>query len=85
MSAMNGFQIGELCALLEESQVMETLVLRNCNIDDDALARIVTALTQDPVRADLQAVNLGFNQITSAGVQHLLQLIASRPQLETLM
>ena len=69
--------------VLQTSDEVDELVLRNTGLTDDLLQSLVAALKQSP--SVVSTMNLNLNLISPVGVHSLLELLQSRPQLQSLL
>ncbi len=75
-----------MCAHIETGPgvAMETLVLRNTSIDDNGIKKLSNSLVKSK-EADLKMLNLNCNEITSEGVNDVMQIVKNKPNLEILL
>ncbi|XP_062399982.1 protein NLRC3 [Sardina pilchardus] len=75
-------QLEAMVEVLRSSDEVDELVLRNTGLTDDLLQSLAVALRQSP--SVVSTMNLNLNRIGPAGVHCLLELLHSRPQLQSL-
>ncbi|XP_031427058.1 NLR family CARD domain-containing protein 3-like [Clupea harengus] len=77
-----GSLLNAMMEVLQTSDEVDELVLRNTGLTDDLLQSLVAALKQSP--SVVSTMNLNLNLISPVGVHSLLELLQSRPQLQSL-
>jgi hypothetical protein len=73
-----------MCECLEESKHVETLVLRNCGLNDESFSHIEAALEKTD-RSDLKVLNLNSNGLSRDSIQKIISIVREKPQLEVLL
>lgn len=76
-------QLDAMVEVLRSSDEVDELVLRNTGLTDDLLQSLVDALKQS--LSMVSTMNLNLNHISPVGVHSLLELLRSRPQLQSLL
>ncbi|KAL2091853.1 hypothetical protein ACEWY4_011651 [Coilia grayii] len=75
-------QLEAVADVLKSSDEVDELVLRNTGMTDELLQSLVNALTLSP--STVSTINLNLNLIGPMGVHSLLELLHSKPQLQSL-
>ena len=77
-------QVHELCEGIRDNGYVQSLILRNSDIDSLALGQIARALKETPA-SDLRMINLNCNQLDPAGVSAVLDIVSEKTNLEILL
>ncbi|XP_068105169.1 glutamate rich 3-like [Hyperolius riggenbachi] len=76
-------QISDLAAVLQESDEVHQLVLRNTGMTDRMLQQLMPAIVDS--KSEMETINLNLNEISPEGVQSLVQLLRVKPSIESLL
>nr|XP_015222343.1 PREDICTED: uncharacterized protein LOC102685891 isoform X2 [Lepisosteus oculatus] len=76
-------QVDDMVTVLEASDLVEQLVLRNTGLTDDLLGRLITAMMNSP--SEVEMINLNLNSIGPPGAQLLLDLLKVKPKVKGLL
>lgn len=69
--------------VLNDSDEVEQLILRNTGLTDELLQRLAAALKIS--RSEVTVINLNLNHIGPPGVRVLLDLLEAKPQIKELL
>lgn len=69
--------------VLNDSDEVEQLILRNTGLTDELLQRLAAALKIS--RSEVTVINLNLNHIGPSGVRVLLDLLEAKPQIKELL
>lgn len=70
---------------MKETGTITSVVLRNCGIDDAALADISVALETTDPSTDLRMLNLNYNQLTHEGMNSVLKIVKAKTDLKIML
>lgn len=69
--------------VLNNSDEVEQLILRNTGLTDELLKSLAAALKRSP--SEVTVINLNLNQIGPPGITVLLDLLQAKPQIKELL
>lgn len=72
-----------MAEVLNSSDEVEQLILRNTGLTDELLESLATALKISP--SEVTVINLNLNRIGPPGVRVLLDLLQAKPQIKELL
>ena len=70
--------------MIKENGRCEALVLRNSGITDQSLAKIADVLASTPA-SDLKMLHLNCNNLSSAAMDTVVNIVKDKPNLEILL
>ncbi|KAK9974321.1 hypothetical protein ABG768_022425 [Culter alburnus] len=76
-------QMDAMTEVLNNSDEVEQLILRNTGLTDELLKSLATALKRSP--SEVTVINLNLNQIGPPGITVLLDLLQAKPQIKELL
>ncbi|XP_072285446.1 uncharacterized protein [Pyxicephalus adspersus] len=76
-------QISDLITVLQESDEVEQLVLRNTGMTYSLLHRLVPGIIVS--KSEVECINLNLNEIGPGGAENLLQLLREKPCIQSLL
>lgn len=76
-------QMDAMAEVLNNSDEVEQLILRNTGLTDDLLESLAAALKISP--SEVTVINLNLNHIGPPGVRVLLDLLRAKPQIKELL
>ncbi|XP_077335275.1 uncharacterized protein LOC143981357 [Lithobates pipiens] len=76
-------QITDLIAVLQESDEVHQLVLRNTGMTDALLQRLMPAIIVS--HSEVESINLNLNEIGPGGAEKLIQLLKEKPCIQSLL
>lgn len=76
-------QITDLIAVLQESDEVHQLVLRNTGMTDALLQLLMPAIIVS--HSEVESINLNLNEIGPGGAERLIQLLKEKPYIQSLL
>ncbi|RDD47784.1 Glutamate-rich protein 3 [Trichoplax sp. H2] len=76
-------QIKELATMVETKESLDSITVRNSNIDDESLKMLSESIQKSS--ANITMLNLNLNRIGPEGGKHVIAVLRSQPSIEILM